>query len=138
MGADHDSSLLISHKISQWFTYPLLDAEPACVPVQVSFRGVWQLSFTRALFVKRVGVAQHGFRRAAEMREVCCALEDIGLDPLMSSATSERQEWLETEIKEQAIAYRPEEAFSWRAQAHALASAPEAQPKLKASSRGNP
>ncbi len=39
-------------------------------------------------------VVSHGARRAAEMREVAATLEDIGLEPLMASATAARQQWL--------------------------------------------
>lgn len=39
-------------------------------------------------------VAQHGRRRAAEMREVAEALKDVGLDPQMALATAARQDWL--------------------------------------------
>lgn len=36
---------------------------------------------------------QHGTRRAEEMREVARAVADAGLDPLMSAACAERQDW---------------------------------------------
>jgi len=43
---------------------------------------------------------QHGRRRAEEMREVARTLAEVGIDPLMSLACAERQEW--------AAAHRPE------------------------------
>ena len=39
-------------------------------------------------------VAEHGRRRAAEMREVAESLRDVGIKPLMAEATAERQDWL--------------------------------------------
>jgi 3-hydroxyisobutyrate dehydrogenase-like beta-hydroxyacid dehydrogenase len=39
-------------------------------------------------------VVSHGKRRAAEMREVAATLKEIGLEPLMASATAERQQWV--------------------------------------------
>ncbi len=37
-------------------------------------------------------VALHGKRRAAEMREVVATLEDLGVEPLMATATAERMD----------------------------------------------
>ena len=39
-------------------------------------------------------VVKHGKRRAEEMREAAKAVADIGLDPLLASATAERQQWV--------------------------------------------
>ena len=36
---------------------------------------------------------QHGRRRAAEMRQAALTVRDVGLDPWMSSACAERQDW---------------------------------------------
>jgi 3-hydroxyisobutyrate dehydrogenase-like beta-hydroxyacid dehydrogenase len=36
---------------------------------------------------------EHGTRRAEEMREVAQTVSDAGLNPLLSSATAERQDW---------------------------------------------
>lgn len=36
---------------------------------------------------------QHGVRRGQEMREVAVTVADTGLDPLMSAAAAERQQW---------------------------------------------
>ena len=57
-------------------------------------------------------VAEHGLRRASEMREVARTLSDVGVDPVMAAATAARQEWLV-----QAMAAHDEEygePFSWR------------------------
>ncbi|MGE5148111.1 MAG: DUF1932 domain-containing protein [Candidatus Eiseniibacteriota bacterium] len=43
-------------------------------------------------------VVKHGKRRAEEMREAAKAVADIGLDPLMASATAERQQWVADRI----------------------------------------
>ena len=36
---------------------------------------------------------QHGRRRAEEVREVALTVRDAGLDPLMSAAIAQRQDW---------------------------------------------
>jgi 3-hydroxyisobutyrate dehydrogenase-like beta-hydroxyacid dehydrogenase len=65
-------------------------------------------------------VAEHGRRRAAEMREVARTLEDIGMQPTMASAIAERQEWLVNQMAEHGIDYPRNEPFSWRALADRL------------------
>jgi 3-hydroxyisobutyrate dehydrogenase-like beta-hydroxyacid dehydrogenase len=65
-------------------------------------------------------VAEHGRRRAAEMRQVAVTLRDIGLEPLMAAATAERQQWLIERMNAAGIEYRPGEAFAWRTLADAL------------------
>lgn len=71
-------------------------------------------------------VAEHGRRRAAEMREVARTLEDVGITPTMASAIAERQELLIDEMTEKGLGYRQDEAFSWRRLADSLADAPAA------------
>jgi 3-hydroxyisobutyrate dehydrogenase-like beta-hydroxyacid dehydrogenase len=39
-------------------------------------------------------VVEHGERRAAEMREAAKTVAEIGLEPLMTAATAERQQWV--------------------------------------------
>jgi 3-hydroxyisobutyrate dehydrogenase-like beta-hydroxyacid dehydrogenase len=39
-------------------------------------------------------VAQHGKRRAEEMREVAVTVKEAGLDPHLAAATAERQDWM--------------------------------------------
>lgn len=58
-------------------------------------------------------VAEHGVRRAAEMREVARTLSDVGVSPLMAEATAERQAWLVEAMASHGAAY--EEPFAWRA-----------------------
>jgi 3-hydroxyisobutyrate dehydrogenase-like beta-hydroxyacid dehydrogenase len=64
---------------------------------------------------------EHSRRRAAEMREVAETLEDAGIDPLMASSTAKLQDWLTQQLEEGHIVYRPNEPFSWRAIADAIA-----------------
>jgi len=59
-------------------------------------------------------VAQHGRRRASEMREVAETLTDANLDPMMALATAERQDWLVDTMAAKNISYRPAPEFSWR------------------------
>jgi 3-hydroxyisobutyrate dehydrogenase-like beta-hydroxyacid dehydrogenase len=66
-------------------------------------------------------VAEHGRRRAAEMREVARTLRDVGIAPLMASATAERQDLLIDEMTAHGIGYEHNNPFSWRALADALA-----------------
>jgi 3-hydroxyisobutyrate dehydrogenase-like beta-hydroxyacid dehydrogenase len=73
-------------------------------------------------------VAEHGKRRAAEMREAAQALRDVGIDPLMAEATAERQDSLVKEIAGQNLGRQPEKSFSWRELADALERAGK-QPK---------
>jgi 3-hydroxyisobutyrate dehydrogenase-like beta-hydroxyacid dehydrogenase len=68
-------------------------------------------------------VAEHGRRRAAEMREAALAVADVGVKPLLTERTAERHDWLVDEIAAR-LAEKPGEPFSWRALADALAEAP--------------
>jgi 3-hydroxyisobutyrate dehydrogenase-like beta-hydroxyacid dehydrogenase len=68
-------------------------------------------------------VAEHGRRRASEMREAAETLRSIGIDPWTALATAERQEWLVQQMAERNIPYRVDEPFSWRALADAIAGA---------------
>jgi 3-hydroxyisobutyrate dehydrogenase-like beta-hydroxyacid dehydrogenase len=65
-------------------------------------------------------VAEHGRRRAAEMREAAETLRNIGLEPLTALATAERQDWLVQEMAERDISVRPGEPFSWQQLADAI------------------
>lgn len=66
-------------------------------------------------------VAEHGRRRAAEMREAAETLRNIDLEPLTALATAERQDWLVQEMAERDISVRPGEPFSWQQLADAIA-----------------
>ena len=65
-------------------------------------------------------VAEHGRRRAAEMREVAHTLEDVGVEPTMARAIALRQDALVDAMAAHGIAYPQGEAFSWRWLADAL------------------
>ncbi len=65
-------------------------------------------------------VAEHGRRRAAEMREVARTLAEVELEPTMALATAARQDWLIDAMEAKGIAYSRNEPFSWRALADAL------------------
>jgi 3-hydroxyisobutyrate dehydrogenase-like beta-hydroxyacid dehydrogenase len=66
-------------------------------------------------------VAEHGVRRAAEMREVALTLSDVGVEPVMASATAERQAWLGEAMGAKGLGYSELEPFAWRALVDALA-----------------
>lgn len=65
-------------------------------------------------------VAEHGRRRAAEMREVALTLEAIGMQPTMARAIAEKQDWLVDEMAANHIPYPHGQAFSWRTLADEL------------------
>jgi 3-hydroxyisobutyrate dehydrogenase-like beta-hydroxyacid dehydrogenase len=66
-------------------------------------------------------VAEHGRRRAAEMREVERTLRDIGIVPTMAAAIAARQDQLIDAMNEKGVEYAHDTRFSWRALADALA-----------------
>jgi 3-hydroxyisobutyrate dehydrogenase-like beta-hydroxyacid dehydrogenase len=74
-------------------------------------------------------VAEHGRRRAAEMREAAETLRNIGLEPFTALATAERQDWLVQEMAERQISVRPGEPFSWQQLADAIGKASFAEEK---------
>jgi 3-hydroxyisobutyrate dehydrogenase-like beta-hydroxyacid dehydrogenase len=65
-------------------------------------------------------VAEHGRRRAAEMREVAHTLQDVGVEPTMARATAARQDALIDAMAAHGVAYPHGDAFSWRWLADAL------------------
>lgn len=67
-------------------------------------------------------VAEHGRRRAAEMREVAHTLESVGVEPTMARATAERQDALIDAMADHGVAYPHGQPFSWRRLADELAS----------------
>ena len=75
-------------------------------------------------------VAEHGKRRAAEMREAAQAITDAGLEPLTARGTSQRQDWLAQVIAECGVAVPKGENFKWDELADAIA---EASPPSKKS-----
>jgi 3-hydroxyisobutyrate dehydrogenase-like beta-hydroxyacid dehydrogenase len=66
-------------------------------------------------------VAEHGRRRAAEMREVAHTLEDVKIQPLMASATAKRQDELIDAMQAARYKYDASQKFLWRDLADALA-----------------
>jgi 3-hydroxyisobutyrate dehydrogenase-like beta-hydroxyacid dehydrogenase len=68
-------------------------------------------------------VAEHGRRRAAEMREVASTLEDVGIPPIMASATARRHDALVDAMAQAGVGYPEGGEFAWRALADALAAA---------------
>jgi 3-hydroxyisobutyrate dehydrogenase-like beta-hydroxyacid dehydrogenase len=69
-------------------------------------------------------VAEHGRRRAAEMREAAQTLANIGLTPWTALATAERQDWLAQEMAERHISVQAGEPFSWQQLADAICCSP--------------
>jgi 3-hydroxyisobutyrate dehydrogenase-like beta-hydroxyacid dehydrogenase len=65
-------------------------------------------------------VAEHGRRRAAEMREVERTLESVGVTPVMAHATAERQQRLVDTMAAKNISFPGSVAFSWRSFLDAL------------------
>jgi 3-hydroxyisobutyrate dehydrogenase-like beta-hydroxyacid dehydrogenase len=59
-------------------------------------------------------VAEHGRRRAAEMREVAATLEDVGMKPWLAMATAKRQDDLVDAMATAGRAYDATLNFSWR------------------------
>jgi 3-hydroxyisobutyrate dehydrogenase-like beta-hydroxyacid dehydrogenase len=68
-------------------------------------------------------VAEHGRRRAEEMREVAKSLRDVGVDPMMAESTAERQDWLVLEMAERNLKYKDLTPFSWITLAETLSKA---------------
>ncbi len=67
-------------------------------------------------------VAEHGRRRASEMREAALAVADVGIDPLLTERTAKRHDWLVDKITALGLnAGEFGESFSWRVLADALA-----------------
>ena len=64
-------------------------------------------------------VAEHGRRRAAEMHEVERTLASVGVMPVMSRATAERQQRLVDAMATKGLRYT-DAAFTWRALLEAL------------------
>jgi len=65
-------------------------------------------------------VAEHGHRRAVEMREVAQTLEHVGIEPVMALATAQRQEQLIGKIAKRRLAFDSAERFSWRSLSDAV------------------
>lgn len=72
-------------------------------------------------------VAEHGRRRAEEMREVARTLKDVGIQPTMAEAIAERQDELVDAMVTGGLEYDQNEPFSWRALVDALSGAAAAK-----------
>lgn len=77
-------------------------------------------------------VAEHGKRRAAEMREAAEAVADAGLEPLTALATAQRQDWLAQAIAEFSLTVPKSESFAWQQLADAIAEAASSKEKSTA------
>jgi len=69
-------------------------------------------------------VAEHGRRRAAEMRQAAQTLAEVGVRPTMALATSFRQDQLVQEMIRQNKTFDSKQPFSWRSVADVLERAP--------------
>jgi 3-hydroxyisobutyrate dehydrogenase-like beta-hydroxyacid dehydrogenase len=67
-------------------------------------------------------VAEHGERRAAELREVAQTLQEVAVEPIMALAAAHRQEQLVRGIAESNFPLQRTDPFSWRQLADALMS----------------
>ena len=65
-------------------------------------------------------VAEHGHRRAVEMREVAQTLQHVGIEPMMALATAQRQEQLAGEMAKRRLAFDSAERFAWRSLSDAV------------------
>jgi hypothetical protein len=74
-------------------------------------------------------VAEHGKRRAAEMREAAQAVADAGLEPFTALATAQRQDWLAQAVAEFSLSVPRGENFAWQELADAIAAATSPQEK---------
>lgn len=66
-------------------------------------------------------IAEHGRRRAAEMREVARTLREVGIEPTMAEAIARRQDWLVDAMQARGLRYEKDQPFSWRRLVDALA-----------------
>ncbi len=60
-------------------------------------------------------VAEHGRRRAAEMREVMETLQDVGVEPRMADATARLQDAFVDAMAERGLPYPHGQTFDWPA-----------------------
>jgi len=72
-------------------------------------------------------VAEHGRRRASEMREVAATVAAAGIEPRMARATAESQDALVDAMAAAAVVYDKGAAFSWRTLADQLARSSDGQ-----------
>jgi 3-hydroxyisobutyrate dehydrogenase-like beta-hydroxyacid dehydrogenase len=77
-------------------------------------------------------VAEHGKRRAAEMREAAQTVADAGLEPLTALATAQRQDWLAQAVAEFSLGVPKGDNFVWQELADAIAEATSHREKSSA------
>jgi len=65
-------------------------------------------------------VAEHGRRRAAEMRQVAEALREVGVEPRMALATAHRHQQFVNQMAAKDLAFQDARPFSWKRLADAL------------------
>ena len=65
-------------------------------------------------------VAEHGQRRAAELREVAHTLQEVGVEPTMALAAAHRQEHLAAQLAGSDFPVQRADQFSWRLLADAI------------------
>jgi hypothetical protein len=80
-------------------------------------------------------VAEHGKRRAAEMREAAQAIADVGLEPWTALATAQLQDWLVQEIANHGLTVRAGVVFSWQELADAIANLTRVEEKSREHAR---
>jgi len=90
-------------------------------------------------------VAEHGRRRAAEMREVAATLTDGGIKPRMASSTAELHDWFVDALAACGETYGANGKFEWKRAVDALLKSAETDeprsgsgPKPRVARTGNP
>jgi 3-hydroxyisobutyrate dehydrogenase-like beta-hydroxyacid dehydrogenase len=79
------------------------------------------MGWTGALPGALIGrVAEHGRRRAAEMREVAATLADGGIDARMAPATAGLHDWFVDALNARGLGFGGTEGFDWRRAVDAL------------------
>jgi 3-hydroxyisobutyrate dehydrogenase-like beta-hydroxyacid dehydrogenase len=68
-------------------------------------------------------VAEHGRRRAAEMREVAATLADAGIEPRMAAPTAELHDWFVDALAAAGAGWKADGAFDWQKAVDALLAA---------------
>ena len=65
-------------------------------------------------------IVVHGRRRAAEMREVAATLREAGIEPRITLATSQAEDWIADLAQRGSIGFTSMSAFAWRQMADAI------------------
>lgn len=104
---------LASLAIESLFAARRYGAEDAVIEsLEATYPGMgWAKSLPDNLTRRAV---EHSRRRAAEMRESAETIKSSGIEPRMSVATAELQDWLTREMEANGYEYRDTAPFSWR------------------------